>query len=213
MAKAGVTECLNHNLIQDLPVFCDKKGALVAQEMCTIAILPKSVTVLSGGNTFNKALFTTEAVCEDKDVQQLISMDMWAKEDKKKKWLNLANATLWEHGAYARTALVRFSTPFLYNKLFTHTYILILQPILIIQSCYNQFKLFNYIKIQNNNNMSTGQTTGKLESEKSKDVRATNIIAAKGKYLNLLLSESNFDFVLISCRRCRPYFSRTQRNG
>jgi methionine aminopeptidase len=85
MAKAGVTECLNHNLIQDLPVFCDKKGALVAQEMCTIAILPKSVTVLSGGNTFNKALFTTEAVCEDKDVQQLISMDMWAKEDKKKK--------------------------------------------------------------------------------------------------------------------------------
>merc|ERR1712166_1388209 len=36
------------------------------------------------------------------------------------------------------------------------------------------------IKIQNNNNnMSTGQTTGKLESEKSKDIRSTNIIAAK----------------------------------
>jgi len=42
-ARAGVTECLTHNLIQDLPVFCDKKGALVAQEMCTVAILPKSV--------------------------------------------------------------------------------------------------------------------------------------------------------------------------
>merc|ERR1712166_133550 len=36
------------------------------------------------------------------------------------------------------------------------------------------------IKIQNNNNnMSTGQTTGKLESEKSKDIRSTNIIAAR----------------------------------
>jgi curved DNA binding protein len=42
-ARAGVTECLTHNLIQDLPVFCDKKDALVAQEMCTVAILTKSV--------------------------------------------------------------------------------------------------------------------------------------------------------------------------
>lgn len=84
-ARAGVTECLNHRLIQDLPVFSDKKGSLIAQEMCTIAILPKSVQVLSGGNTFNQALYSTEPVCEDKEVQELISMDMWAKEDKKKK--------------------------------------------------------------------------------------------------------------------------------
>lgn len=59
--------------------------------------------------------------------------------------------------------------------------------------------------------MSTGQTTGKLESEKSKDIRATNIIAAKGKSHQTLYSESNQPFN--SCRRCRPYFPRTQRNG
>lgn len=29
-ARAGVTECMQHNLIQDLPVFCDKAGSLVA---------------------------------------------------------------------------------------------------------------------------------------------------------------------------------------
>jgi len=84
-ARAGVTECLTHKLIQDLPVFCDKKGTLVAQEMCTVAILQKSVQVLSGGNTFNPAAYSTECKAEDKDIQELISMDMWAKEDKKKR--------------------------------------------------------------------------------------------------------------------------------
>ena len=50
-----------------------------------------------------------------------------------------------------------------------------------------------------------------LRSEKSTDIRQTNIIAAKGKSFNTSSPESNFN--LNSCRRCRAYFPRPQRYG
>ena len=50
-----------------------------------------------------------------------------------------------------------------------------------------------------------------LVNEKAKDVRQTNIIAAKGKLTPQPIMSNLVS--LCSCRRCRPYQSRTQRHG
>jgi len=55
---------------------------------------------------------------------------------------------------------------------------------------------------------SSGNVGAKLESEKSKDIRATNIVAAKGKFSRDLLM-----FYLSSCFRCRPYISWSPWHG
>ena len=51
-----------------------------------------------------------------------------------------------------------------------------------------------------------------LINEKSKDIRSTNIIAAKGKSSPRPLVTPNL-LSLRSCRRCRAHQSRTQRHG
>ena len=53
--------------------------------------------------------------------------------------------------------------------------------------------------------ISKGSVGAKLESEKSKDIRSSNIIAAKGKTIRC--------FNIVSCSRCCENKSGTKRYG
>lgn len=84
-AKVGVKECQDHDLINEYAVLCDKKDAFVAQFGATVAILPKSTTVLSGNMALDSAAYVPDNKVENEEVAALIKRDLWAKEDKKKK--------------------------------------------------------------------------------------------------------------------------------
>jgi len=85
-AKVGVRECLTHELLMDYPVLGEKKGEFIAQFKATIAIQPKSITILCGGRDLvGKDGYQTDKKIENADLVALIKADMWKEEDKKKK--------------------------------------------------------------------------------------------------------------------------------
>ena len=56
--------------------------------------------------------------------------------------------------------------------------------------------------------------SAQLKSEKQKDIRQTNIIAAKGKSTSKIYSSRLMTFnLLLSCRWCRQNFPWPQRYG
>jgi len=85
-AKVGVRECLTHELLMDYPVLGDKKGEFIAQFKATVAINPKSTSILCGGKPLvNKDGYSTEKKIESKELNDLIARDLWKAEQPAKK--------------------------------------------------------------------------------------------------------------------------------
>ena len=53
------------------------------------------------------------------------------------------------------------------------------------------------------NNMGSGDAAASIKSEKSKDIRSTNIIAAKGKYIPVHLRTPELRLTSFYCFSCR----------
>lgn len=85
MAKVGVIECTQHELLTSYPVLVEKPTEFVAQFKCTIAIQPRSTVVLAGNLPFNKDRFETDKKVADEGLVQVLAGDLWKKEEKKKK--------------------------------------------------------------------------------------------------------------------------------
>jgi len=84
-AKVGVKECRDHDLLLEYPVLQEKAGEIVAQFKSTVAVLPRSTIVLAGALPLDETKFKPEFALEDGPVKELVKMDMWKKDDKKKK--------------------------------------------------------------------------------------------------------------------------------
>lgn len=83
-AKVGVRECSNHDMLIAYPVLTETPGEYVAQFKCTIAMLPRSTTVLAGDIEFDEKRFESDKSIKSEEVQKLLASDLWKKEDKKK---------------------------------------------------------------------------------------------------------------------------------
>ena len=59
-AKVGVKECFEHELIMPYPVLSEKRGEFVAQFKATVAVLPRSTAVLSGGAPIDVSKFNSD---------------------------------------------------------------------------------------------------------------------------------------------------------
>jgi hypothetical protein len=84
-AKVGVKECTTHDLLMDYPVLGEKKGEFIAQFKATIAIQPKSVAILCGGQDLvGKDGYSTDKKIKNEELNALIARDLWKAEEKKK---------------------------------------------------------------------------------------------------------------------------------
>lgn len=84
-AKVGVKECIDHDLLLAYPVLQEKAGEVVAQFKSTVAVLPRSTVVLAGNLPFDEGRFAPEDTIKTESVKDLVSREMWKKDDKKKK--------------------------------------------------------------------------------------------------------------------------------
>lgn len=75
-AKVGVTECLNHDLLQPYPVLQEKVGEVVAQFQRTVAILPRSTVVLAGQIALDEARFEGDNKLSA-ETSAMVTKDMW----------------------------------------------------------------------------------------------------------------------------------------
>lgn len=74
---------MSHDLLSPYPVMTEKAGEVVAHFKCTIAILPKSTAILSGGN-LNMENVKSDKKVKSEEVEAIIKRDLWKKEQKKK---------------------------------------------------------------------------------------------------------------------------------
>lgn len=67
VAKIGVKECLEHELLQPFPVLVEKPGNVVAQFKVTVMITKGKTTVLTG-IPLDESLFKSEHEIKDKEI-------------------------------------------------------------------------------------------------------------------------------------------------
>jgi curved DNA binding protein len=84
MAKVGVLECIQHDLLTHYPVLTEKPGEFVAQFKCTVALQPRSTVVLAGNVPLQTERFETGKAVKDAQLVTLLAGDLWKKEEKKK---------------------------------------------------------------------------------------------------------------------------------
>ena len=75
---------MNHDLITPYPVLVEKPGEFVAQFKATVAILPRSTTVLAGEIGFKEDRYQTENSIKNEGLKEILASDLWKKEEKKK---------------------------------------------------------------------------------------------------------------------------------
>ena len=85
MAKVGVKECLEHDLLTSYPVLVEKHGEFVAQFKATIVVQPRSTIVLAGEHPLQVDRFDTAKKIEDAELLTLLAGDLWKKDEKKDK--------------------------------------------------------------------------------------------------------------------------------
>ncbi len=84
-AKVGVKECTSHDLLSSFPVLTDKPGEFIAQFKATVAVQSKAVVILCGGRALNTDGIVSEKSIKSDELKQVISRDLWKKEETKKK--------------------------------------------------------------------------------------------------------------------------------
>lgn len=75
MARLGLKECLDHELLIPYPVLVEKPGAVVAQFKITVMITKGKTTALTG-LPFDESLFKSEHEIKDEEILKLISLSM-----------------------------------------------------------------------------------------------------------------------------------------
>ena len=83
-ARVGVTECLNHDMLQPYPVLAEKTGEFVAQFKTTAVLLPSGTLVLSE-IPFEDTMYDSTCKIEDKAVLDLLASSLDRKQIKKAK--------------------------------------------------------------------------------------------------------------------------------
>mmetsp|Transcript_15256 Transcript_15256/g.11091 ORF Transcript_15256/g.11091 Transcript_15256/m.11091 type:complete len:170 (-) Transcript_15256:99-608(-) len=73
MAKVGVKECIDHELLNPYPVYIEKNTEFVAQFKCTIAILPRSTAILAGNLPLDLSRFQSEKKLENAEMLALLA--------------------------------------------------------------------------------------------------------------------------------------------
>jgi len=82
VARLGLKECLDHDLLIPYPVIVEKPGAVVAQFKVTVIITKGKTTALTG-LPIDEALFKSEHTIKDEDILKLLTLSMDKKEQKK----------------------------------------------------------------------------------------------------------------------------------
>ena len=86
MAKIGVKECLEHDLLTEYPVLEDKSGEFVAQFKGTVAVLPTGVSVLAGlPKAVDEAVVSSDKKVDAPELLELLAFDLDKKAQKKAK--------------------------------------------------------------------------------------------------------------------------------
>lgn len=84
VAKLGVKECLDHELLVPYPVLTEKPNQYVAQFKVTVMITKGKTTALTG-LPIDESLFKTDKEIKDEDILKLLSMSMDKSEQKKER--------------------------------------------------------------------------------------------------------------------------------
>lgn len=82
IARLGLKECLDHELLVPYPVIVEKPGSLVAQFKITVMITKGKTSALTG-LPFDETLFKSEHEIKDEELLKLINLSMDKKEQKK----------------------------------------------------------------------------------------------------------------------------------
>lgn len=82
VARLGLKECLDHELLVPYPVIVEKPGSLVAQFKITVMITKGKTSALTG-LPFDETLFKSEHEIKDEELLKLINLSMDKKEQKK----------------------------------------------------------------------------------------------------------------------------------
>lgn len=83
-ARVGVGECVNHDMLHIYPVLTEKSGEYVAQFKATAVLLP-SGTLVMNDFPFDKEVYETAVKIEDKEVLDLLKVELDRKKAKKEK--------------------------------------------------------------------------------------------------------------------------------
>lgn len=77
MAKIGVKECLEHDLLTEYPVLEEKSGETVAQFKGTVAVLSTGVSVLCGmPKPVDGDVFKSEHKVESQSILDILAFDL-----------------------------------------------------------------------------------------------------------------------------------------
>ena len=82
VARLGLKECLDHDLLIPYPVLVEKPGTVVAQFKVTVAITKGKTTALTG-LPIDESLFKSEHSIQDEEILKLLTLSMDKKEQKK----------------------------------------------------------------------------------------------------------------------------------
>ncbi len=81
-ARLGISECVNHGLLNPFPVLVEKAGELVAQFKATLLITPGGIQRITG---FAPPMATSAYKIEDQNILALIATPLKEKKVKEKK--------------------------------------------------------------------------------------------------------------------------------
>lgn len=84
VAKLGVKECLDHELLIPYPVLAEKPGNYVAQFKYTVMITKGKTTALTG-LPIDESMFKTELGIKDEGILDLLALSMEKSEQKKER--------------------------------------------------------------------------------------------------------------------------------
>ncbi len=82
VARLGLKECLDHELLVPYPVLVEKTGTFVSQFKVTVMITKGKTTALTG-LPLDETLFKSEHEIKDEEILKLINLSMDKKEQKK----------------------------------------------------------------------------------------------------------------------------------
>lgn len=90
-ARAGLKECVDHQVLSPYQVLLEREGETVAQIKLTALLMPNGTVRCTGGN-FDTSLFQSEFDVTDEELKKLLATSVGSKSKKKKKTAKKAGA-------------------------------------------------------------------------------------------------------------------------
>ncbi|THD22089.1 Proliferation-associated protein 2G4 [Fasciola hepatica] len=82
-ARLGITECAKHDVVQALPVYCEKEDEFVAQFRFTVLLMPNGPMRITG-LPFDAGLYKSECKVKDAEVKEVLLQPIKNQNKKKK---------------------------------------------------------------------------------------------------------------------------------